>query len=106
MNIWGCKAYCSSSRAVPTASVFDRSDELRDRLRHSPGEEARQELAPTPDGPPPSRWTVRGIRATFPWRRAYTLSGVWRVLQRATLRVRSARLQQYSPDPDYRPKVA
>ena len=62
--------------AVRTASVFDRSDELLARLQQGPGEEARQELAATPDGPPPSRWTLRGIRATFAWLHNYTLSGV------------------------------
>ena len=75
-------------------------------MQQAPGEEARQALAPTPDGPPPSRWTLRAIRATFAWLQDYTLSGVWRVLKRAKLRVRSARLQQYSPDPEYGPKVA
>ena len=84
-----------------TGWVFDRSDELLDRLQHAPGEEARQELAPTPDGPPPSRWTLRGIRATFPWLHGYSLSGVWRLLQRHGLRIRAAQLRQHSPDPDY-----
>ena len=55
-----------------TASVFDHSDELLARLQHGPGEEARQELAATPDGPPPSRWTLRAIRATFAWLHDYT----------------------------------
>jgi len=51
-------------------------------VQHAPGQEARQELAPTPDGPAPRRWTLQGIRATFPWLRNYTLSGVWRLLRR------------------------
>jgi transposase len=81
--------------------VFDRTDELTERLQHAPGEEARQELAPTVEGPPPSRWTLRGIRATFPWLSDYTLSGVWRLLRRHDLHIRAARLRQHSPDPDY-----
>ena len=84
--------------------VFDHSDELIERLQHAPGEEARQELAATPDGPAPSRWTLRGIRATFPWLKDYTLSGVWRVLQRAGLHIRAARVRQHSPDPEYAAK--
>jgi len=36
----------------------------------------------------------------------YRLSGVWRVLVRCQVHLRSARLQQYSPDPDYQAKVA
>ena len=91
---------------VPIGCVFDRSDELLERLQQAPGEEARRELVPTEDGPPPSRWTLRSIRATFAWLKDYTLSGVWRVLQRAKLRVRSARVRQYSPDPAYGAKVA
>jgi transposase len=91
---------------APIGSVFDRTDELLERLQHGPGEEARQELAATPDGPPPSRWTLRGIRATFAWLHDYTLSGVWRVLQRAGLRVRAARLRHYSPDAEYGAQVA
>ncbi len=78
---------------------------MLDRLQQGPGEEARQELAATVQGPPPSRWTLRGIRATFSWLKDYTLSGVWRVLQRCNLRLRSARVRQYSPDPDYGTKV-
>src|SRR5947209_6723601 len=35
-----------------------------------------------------------------------TLSGVWRLLGRCGLRLRSARVQQYSPDPEYAAKVA
>ena len=57
------------------------------------------------EGPPPSRWTLRSIRATFPWLEEYTLSGVWRTLKRHGLSLRSARVQQYSPDPEYADKV-
>jgi len=70
-------------------------------LQHAPGEEARQELARAADGPPPSRWTLRAIRASFPWLKDYTLSGVWRLLRRHDLHIRAARVRQHSPDPDY-----
>ena len=85
--------------------VFDHSTELIDRLQQAPGEEARQEVAPTDDGPAPSRWTLRGIRATFPWLQDYTLSGVWRVLRRAGLHIRAAQVRQHSPDPEYAAKL-
>ncbi len=78
---------------------------MLERLQHAPGEEARQELAPTPDGPAPSRWTLRGIRATFPWLSDYTLSGVWRLLHRHNLHIRSAQVRQHSPDPEYQAKL-
>jgi hypothetical protein len=78
---------------------------LADRLRQAPGEEARRESAPTPNGPPPSRWTLRGIRATFDWLGEYTLGGVWRLLDRCGLGLRTARVEQFSPDPEYDRKV-
>lgn len=78
---------------------------LEARLHQGPGEEARQQAAATDQGPPPSRWTLDTIRATFDWLNNYTLSGVWRHLQRLGLRLRSARVQQFSPDPQYADKV-
>ena len=38
------------------------------------------------------------IRASFDWLTDYSLSGVWRLLDRLDLRLRSARVQQFSPD--------
>jgi len=58
-----------------------------------------------PDGVPPSRWQLRTIRASIPSLADYTLSGIWRLLQRSNLPLRSARVQLYSPDPDYQSKV-
>ena len=84
---------------------FDRRDDLLDRLQHAPGEEARQALAPTAAGPAPSRWTLRGIRAPFPWLQEYSLSGVWRVLRRHGMQIRAAQLRQHSPDPEYVAKL-
>ncbi len=84
--------------------VFGQSEhreELTERLRQAPGEEARLEVAVTPEGPPPSRWSLRTIRATFPWLRGYSLGGVSRLLRGFGLKLRSAQVQQYSPDPDY-----
>ena len=79
--------------------------QLQERLHQGPGEEARWQAAATPQGPVPSRWTLNSIRATFDCLGNYTLSGVWRCLQRLDLRLRSARVQQFSPDPDYARKV-
>jgi hypothetical protein len=52
----------------------------------------------------PTHWTLGNIRSTFDWLQGYTLSGVWRVLDRLGLKLRSARVQQFSPDPDYQAK--
>ncbi len=76
-----------------------------ERLHQGPGVEAQAEVQVGVEGPPPSRWTLRTIRATFPWMVDYTLSGVWRALDRYGLSTRSARVQQYSPDPEDAEKV-
>src|SRR5688500_12711171 len=86
--------------------AFDYTEALQERLRQAPGEAARQAVAPTAQGPAPSRWSLKAVRATFPWLQGTSLSGVWRLLRRCDLRLRSARLQQYSPDPEYAPKEA
>jgi len=105
MSAWVSAAPGGFSTAASIGWVFDRSAELVERLQHAPGEEARTELAPTADGPAPSRWTLRGIRATFPWLKDYTLSGVSRLLHRHNLAIRSAQLRQHSPDEDYVAKL-
>ena len=92
----------------PRRRPFDRQEReaVLARLRQGPGEAARREVAPTPAGPAPSRWTLRTIRATFAAVRGYTLSGVWRWLRRRVgAKLRAAEVQQYSPDPDYRKKL-
>jgi len=86
--------------------AFDRTEEVQERLRQAPAEEAQQALAATPDGPPPSRWSLKAVRASFPWLEGTSLSGVWRLLQRCELRLRSARVQHFSPDRDYLTKEA
>ena len=49
---------------------------------------------------------MQRIRATFDWLAELSLSGVWRTLRGAKLGLRSALVQQYSPDPEYEAKVA
>jgi transposase len=75
-----------------------------ERLQQGPGEEARAEVMPGAAGPLPSRWTLRTVRASFDWLRDYTLSGVWYLLQGYDLKLRAARMRQWSPDPAYLPK--
>ncbi|SRR6266536_1344420 len=92
--------------------TFDRTEReavretVVERLRQGPGEEARQAVAATLAGPPPSRWSLRAIRATFDHWAGLTLSGVCRALHRLDLGLRSAEVQRFSPDPDYRTKEA
>ena len=62
-------------------------------------------MAATAATPPPSRWTLRTIRATFDIFGSMTLSGVWRALgRRFGIALRSGAVQHYSPDPEYATK--
>lgn len=79
---------------------------MGERLHQPPGAEARQELGLAPPSPPPSRWSVRTIRASVAALADYSLSGVWRLLQRLHLQRRPLRDHLYSPDPDYVAKGA
>jgi len=79
--------------------------ELTQRLQAGPGDAAQQAVGMTASAPPPSRWQLVTIRATVEWLHDYSLSGVWSLLQRCGLKLRSAAVQQYSPDPDYLKKV-
>jgi len=88
------------------AAQTDREQAVAERLHQSPGAEARQELGVAPSSPSPSRWSLRTIRASVEALAAYTLSGVWRLLERLHLHWRAQRDQLYSPDPDYAAKVA
>ena len=80
-------------------------EELVEILHAGPGEAARREVAVTKSGPAPSRWTLRTIRASVDWLTAYTVSGVWRVLQACGLGLHTSCARLFSPDPDYRSKV-
>jgi hypothetical protein len=77
---------------------------VAERLQQAPGEEARRELGLAPEVLP-ARWQLRTIQASIPSLGDYTLSGIWRFLQRSHLGLRSAQVQLYSPDPDYQSKV-
>jgi transposase len=89
---------------APAGGIFDDPEPLIERLHQGPGEEARREMAVTETTPPPSRWTLRTIRATFARFHDQTLGGVWRALERRGIGLRSGVVQHYSPDPDYIPK--
>lgn len=86
--------------------VFDKQEELTEILQQGPGEAAKQVIMPDQQGVLPSRWTLRAVQASVSWLREYSLSGVWQVLQGYGLRWRSARMRQWSPDPDYESKLA
>jgi transposase len=80
-------------------------EEVLETLQAGPGETARQKVTVGARGPGPSRWTLRTIRASVDWLTAYTLSGVWRLLQSCGLGLHTSGARLFSPDPDYRSKV-
>lgn len=89
---------------VRAGGIFDQGkEELVETLRQGPT--ASQAEEPVEPGVPASQWRLDNIRAAVPWLHEYSLSGVWRVLQRYRLKLRTASVQQYSPDPDYEPKL-
>jgi hypothetical protein len=92
--------------AFDPATREARKAQVVERLRQGPGCEAQPALAATPTGPPPSRWSLRALQATFSSWEDLTLSGVWRALRRLGLGLRSGHVQQYSPDPAYLAKEA
>lgn len=63
-----------------------------------------QPVLPTHYTLPPTRWTLKHIRATFDFLADYTLSGISQLLKRLSIRLRQGRPQQYSPDPNYTAK--
>jgi len=83
---------------VRCGGVFDRRAELIERLRRGPVPAAAGKPAAT-------RWTLARVAAALPWLAGYSLSGVWKLLRGSGIRLRSARVQAYSPDPDYEQKV-
>jgi transposase len=104
----GWPACWPTRRAATAGGGFDaaQKEAIVERLHQPPGEEARREAGATASSPPPSRWTLRTIRVSVPELADYSLSGAWRVLARCRVHLRAARLQMYSPDPEYQAKVA
>ena len=95
-RVW--RVYKPTNKAVRCGGVFDRRAELIERLQRAPAPAA-------PGKPAATRWTLARVAAAFPWLAGYSLSGVWKLLRGSGLRLRSARVQAYSPDPDYAQKV-
>lgn len=90
---------------VRAGGVFDQGkEELIETLRQGPA--AGQAEQADKVAVPVSQWRLESIRAAVLGLQDYSLSGVWRVLQRYRLKLRTASVQQYSPDPQYESKRA
>lgn len=87
---------------------FDGCELIVARLRQGPSNQAQEPAEPAAQALPvrvQSRWQLHTIREAIPALQSYSLSGVWRLLRRYGLKLRSSRVQQYSPDPAYAEKV-
>jgi transposase len=78
--------------------------EVEDRLRQPPDGTHLEPAAATP-AKAPCRYRLELVRASFEWLADYTLSGVWRVLQRLGIGWKQGYINYWSPDPQYRSKV-
>ena len=88
---------------VPAAGDTFDAAAIRERLQQPPPTETVGDAEATVA---PSRWTLGTIRAAIPDLTEISPSGVWRVLRRLGIIRRSTRVQQFSPDPEYLPKLA
>jgi transposase len=103
-------------RGMPTAALigadFEQDEQrtrepaVEQRVHQPPAEEARQEVGWAPGSPALARWTRRTVRASVQAVADDRLSGWWRRLQRAGVRVRRGADQLDSPDPADPHKVA
>lgn len=75
--------------------------ELEERLRQAPSTSAMPHRTPLP----PSRWSLLVVRKQFDWLADYSLSGVWRVLERYEIEWKHGYVNHWSPDPCYSVKV-
>lgn len=81
-----------------------RRAEVEERLRQPPAEVQLESRGTTP-GQAPCRYRLEVVRASFDWLAEYTLSGVWRVLQRLGVGWKHGYINYWSPDPQYQSKV-
>jgi hypothetical protein len=89
---------------IPFAAAPSRP-QVVEVLHQGPQAEARNPAAVRTRADPPSRWTLAGIGRSIRELGGYGVSGIWRVLQRLDLGLRTATVQQYSPDPEYQQKL-
>ncbi len=97
------RACWPTNTAVTAGGAFSDRQQLKQEIQ----ERLHQGPQPLPCPPPttapntvPNHWTLDWIRASFDWMAGYSPSGVWRLLERLGLRLRSAKVQQFSPDPE------
>jgi transposase len=74
----------------------EQIQQLQEQLRQPPPARPQQ-----PGAEAPTRWSLSYLQQVSDWLKAYSLSGIWRVLAQLDIRYKRGRHSLYSPDPDY-----
>jgi len=85
-------------------NLDDRRTDVEERLRQPPDLSCLGSVVTSP-ALAPCRYRLEVVRATFDWMAEYTLSGVWRLLDRLGVGWKHGYINYWSPDPHYRTKV-
>jgi len=86
------------------SDLEDRRAEVEERLRQPPDASLLDTVVTSP-ALTPCRYCLDVVRASFDWMADYTLSGVWRLLDRLGIGWKHGYINYWSPDPAYRTKV-
>jgi hypothetical protein len=84
---------------------FAKREAVIERLQAGPDPPVEKTKVSAANHRAANRWTLKSLQSAFSELSSYSLSGVWRALRGLGLRLRSARVQQYSPDPEYAQKL-
>lgn len=85
------------------SSLVDKRAEVEERLRQPPTAAVSSSSVASP-AVGPWRYRRQEVRASFEWLTDYSLSGVWRGLDRLGIGWKRSYINYWSPDPQYRPK--
>jgi hypothetical protein len=83
------------------ANLDEHRAEVEDRLRQPPEPSVAENVVASP-ALAPCRYRLAMVRASFDWLADYTLSGVWRLLDRWDIGWKHGYVNYWSPDPHYR----
>lgn len=85
-------------------SLVDKRAEVEEQLRQPPTAAVSSSPVASP-AVGPWRYRLQEVRASFEWLTDYSLSGVWRLLDRLGIGWKRGYINYWSPDPQYRTKV-